>query len=139
MKHIGILIKPGFTDVKPLLEDLVPWLRARDKTPLLAPAAAAVIGETKSYPASEMAGLADLLVVLGGDGTILAGARLLEGRPVPILGVNVGGLGFLTEITPDEIYDALQDIFSDAFQQEERLMLRSRIIRHGQQVGGASV
>jgi len=139
MKHIGILIKPGFVDITSLLEDLVPWLRARGKTPLLAPLAAALIGEPTAYPPPEMAALADLLIVLGGDGTMLAGARLLEGRPVPILGVNVGGLGFLTEITPDEIYDALQDIFSDAFQQEERLMLRSRIIRHGQQVGGASV
>jgi NAD+ kinase len=86
-----------------------------------------------------MAALADLLVVLGGDGTMLAAARLLEGRATPILGVNTGGLGFLTEITPDEIYKALDSIFENAYTVEERLMLRSRITRHGQQVGGASV
>jgi NAD+ kinase len=139
VKHIGILMKPGFADAKSLLHELVPWLRARGTTPLLDPISAELIGEKTSYPKSEMAAIADLLVVLGGDGTMLSGARLLEGRPTPILGVNLGGLGFLTEVTPDEIYKALDRIFNGEYIVEERLMLRSRITRHGQQVGGASV
>jgi NAD+ kinase len=139
MKQIGILIKPGFSEAKPLLQELVPWLKAKGKTPLLDPSAAGLVGESTSYPRHEMAAIADLLVVLGGDGTMLAAARLLEGRPVPILGVNIGGLGFLTEVTPDEIYKALDNVFANAYAVEERLMLRSRIARHGQQVGGASV
>jgi NAD+ kinase len=139
MKHIGILIKPGFTGAKALLQELVPWLKSRGQTPLLDPVAAELVGEGTSHPKREMAALADLLVVLGGDGTMLAAARLLEGRPTPILGVNTGGLGFLTEVTPDEIYKALDHIFKEAYAVEERLMLRSRITRHGQQVGGASV
>jgi NAD+ kinase len=139
MKHIGILIKPGFTEAKALLQQLVPWLKSRGQIPLLDPLSAEVVGEGTSYPKREMAALADLLVVLGGDGTMLAAARLLEGRATPILGVNTGGLGFLTEVTPDEIYKALDSIFENAYTVEERLMLRSRITRHGQQVGGASV
>jgi len=139
MKHIGILIKPGFTEAKALLQQLVPWLKSRGQIPLLDPLSAELVGEGTSYPKREMAALADLLVVLGGDGTMLAAARLLEGRATPILGVNTGGLGFLTEVTPDEIYKALDSIFKNAYTVEERLMLRSRITRHGQQVGGASV
>jgi NAD+ kinase len=139
MKHIGILIKPGFTGAKALLQELVPWLKSRGQTPLLDPVAAELVGVGTSYPKREMAALADLLVVLGGDGTMLAAARLLEGRPTPILGVNTGGLGFLTEVTPDEIYTALDNIFKEAYAVEERLMLQSRITRHGQLVGGASV
>ena len=139
MKHIGILIKPGFTEAKVLLQQLVPWLKSRGQIPLLDPLSAELVGEGTSYPKREMAALADLLVVLGGDGTMLAAARLLEGRATPILGVNTGGLGFLTEVTPDEIYKALDSIFENAYTVEERLMLRSRITRHGQQVGGASV
>jgi NAD+ kinase len=139
MKHIGILIKPGFAGARPLLEELVPWLQEHGKVPLLDPASAQVVRQSQSYRPKEMAALADLLVVLGGDGTMLAGARLLEGRPTPILGVNIGGLGFLTEVTPNEIYKALENIFKNAYAEEQRLMLRSRIVRHGQQVGGASV
>jgi NAD+ kinase len=139
VKHIGILIKPGFTGTKALLQELVPWLKSRGQIPLLDPVAAELVGEGTSYPKREMAALADLLVVLGGDGTMLAAARLLEGRPTPILGVNTGGLGFLTEVTPDEIYKALDNIFKEAYAVEERLMLQSRITRHGQLVGGSSV
>jgi NAD+ kinase len=139
MKQIAVLIKPGFADAKPLLQELVPWLRKQGKTPLLDPVAAGFVGEPKSCTKQEMAAQADLLIVLGGDGTMLAGARLMENRSAPILGVNIGGLGFLTEVTPEEIYKALENVFNDAYAVEERLMLRSRIMRHGQQVGGASV
>jgi NAD+ kinase len=139
MKNIGLLVKPGFTNAKALLQELVPWLRGRDKTPLLDPACAAVVAEKQSYPKHEIAAQADLLVVLGGDGTMLAGARLMETRSAPILGVNIGGLGFLTEITPEEIFSALEKIFQEDYSVEQRLMLRSWITRHGQQVGSATV
>jgi NAD+ kinase len=139
MKHIGILIKPGFLHAKAHLQELVPWLKSRGVTPVLDPISAELIGEPVSYPKSEMALIADLLVVLGGDGTMLAAARLVQGRPTPILGVNMGGLGFLTEVTPDGIYKALESVFAGAYTVEERLMLRARISRHGQQVGGATV
>ena len=58
---------------------------------------------------------ADLLIVLGGDGTMLSGARLVEQRGIPILGVNMGGLGFLTEINFDDLPGALEKIFSGEF------------------------
>src|SRR5439155_24629778 len=139
MKRIGILVKAESPDTNPLLKELVPWLRARGKDPLLDPATAKLAEETASYPKKDLAALADMLVVLGGDGTMLAAARLVEDRPIPILGVNTGGLGFLTAVTRDEIFKALEQVFANAYAEEQRLMLRSRLVRMGTQVAAASV
>lgn len=139
MKRIGILVKPAFQDSKPLLQELVPWLRARGRDPLLDSSLAQLIGEDTSYSKKDLATHADLLLVLGGDGTMLAAARLVEDRPTPILGVNVGGLGFLTEVSREELYHALEQVFAGAYFEEERLMLRSRIMRLGEQVAQATV
>src|SRR5438067_10025327 len=139
MKRIGIVVKAESPETKALLKELVPWLRARGKDPLLDPATAKLIGETASSLKKDLAPLADMLVVLGGDGTMLAAARLVEDRPIPILGVNTGGLGFLTAVTRDEIFKALERVFAQSFSEEERLMLRARIVRHGEQVVAGSV
>lgn len=138
MKRIGIIVKSESPDAQALLKELAPWLRARGKEPMLDPPTAALAGETASYPKKDIATLADMLVVLGGDGTMLAAARLVEGRPIPILGVNAGGLGFLTAVTRDEAFTALEHVFSRAFAEEERLMLRSRVVRRGEEVIAAA-
>src|SRR5207247_8090077 len=139
MKRIGILVKAESPDTKPPLKELLPWLRARGKDPLLDPATANLVGETTSYPKKDLAALADMLVVLGGDGTMLAAARLVEDRPIPILGVNTGGLGFRTAVTRDALFKGLQPVFANAFAEEARLMLRSRIVRMSKQLTAASV
>ena len=139
MKRIGILVKAKAPDTIALLKELLPWLRARGKDPLLDPSIAALVGETAPSHRKDLAALADMLVVLGGDGTMLAAARLVEDRPIPILGVNAGGLGFLTAVTRDELFTALEQVFANAFAEEKRLMLRSRIIRMGQQVAAAAM
>ncbi len=77
-------------------------------------------------------GPADLILVLGGDGTLLKAARLYGGQGTPILGVNLGGLGFLTEIALEEFYAILENIFRGDFQTETRMMLRAQIIRRDQ-------
>jgi NAD+ kinase len=138
MKRIGIIVKSESPDAQALLKELAPWLRARGKEPMLDPPTAALAGETASYPKKDIATLADMLVVLGGDGTMLAAARLVEDRPIPILGINAGGLGFLTAVSRDEAFTALAHVFSQAFAEEERLMLRSRVVRRGQEVIAAS-
>jgi len=139
MKRIGIIVKSESPDAQALLKELAPWLRAHGKEPMLDPPTAALAGETASYPKKDIATLADMLVVLGGDGTMLAAARLVEDRPIPILGVNAGGLGFLTAVTREAAFTALEHVFSKSFSEEERLMLRSRIVRMGKQVAAASV
>lgn len=139
MKAIGILVKPNFPDVKPILCDLVSWLREQDKEVVLDGKTAALIGESSTYRKPEMAALADMLLVLGGDGTMLNAARLVEEREIPVLGVNMGGLGFLTEVGSDQLFPALAKVFSEQFYVEERQMLRARIDRHGEHVAHGAV
>ncbi len=126
---IGILTKPSAPDMPQHVAQVQDWLRIHKKTVLL---------DTNDMPPSptcperqRIAKEADLLIVLGGDGTMLSGARLVEQRSIPILGVNMGGLGFLTEIHFDDIPKALADIFSGSFQLDARLMLFVQIRRAG--------
>ena len=75
------------------------------------------------------------MIVLGGDGTMLSVARLIEGRDVPILGVNLGGLGFITEINKDEIFGALNQVLEGKCPVEERMMLNIKVFRESEEVG----
>lgn len=77
----------------------------------------------------------DVMVVLGGDGTMLYAARLIHGRKIPILGINLGGLGFLTAITVKEVYALLERILRDDYKTEERMML-SVELAHRDGTGG---
>jgi NAD+ kinase len=79
----------------------------------------------------ELARLADLVLVLGGDGTLIHAARILDGRPVPILGVNMGSLGFLTEVPQAELYPAVDHVLSGRAELSERMKLRVHLHRHG--------
>jgi NAD+ kinase len=81
--------------------------------------------------AEEVTEGADLLVVLGGDGTFIHGARLLRGRSVPILGVNLGSLGFLTEIPVVELFAALEDVMAGRAKVDHRMKLACRVFRAG--------
>src|SRR6266511_3367983 len=83
--------------------------------------------------------MADLLVVLGGDGTLISAARLVGEKEVPILGVNLGSLGFLTEITLDELYTSLESWLSGDFTVSERMMLKTIIIRDGKEFAAHQV
>jgi NAD+ kinase len=132
---IGVLARPDLKEAGAAIADLVTWLRGHGVRACLEEKTAALAG---SVPAEsclvasgkDAAGLADALVVLGGDGTLLAASRLLE-KPIPVLGVNFGSLGFLTEITLAELYPALQGVLQGRFQHEERRLLRSVVHRRG--------
>ena len=73
----------------------------------------------------------DLLICLGGDGTVLRAARVLVPHPVPILGVNMGRLGFLTEVRPGELVDCLTDVLDGRYRIEERAMLQAQVASWG--------
>jgi NAD+ kinase len=136
MTTVGILARPRLVQAGTLLRELVAWLAARgiqvmveERTAGLmeAPTGGFTVGEGR-----EVAGRADVLVVLGGDGTLLASSRLLESSTVPIVGVNFGSLGFLTEITLPEVYPTLERVLAGEYDYEDRSMLRAVIRRAGQ-------
>ncbi|MDH5739185.1 MAG: NAD(+)/NADH kinase [Nitrospira sp.] len=133
-KSIGILTKPKFPEVKSTLLGVVAWLRARNIEVLLDTTSAALLNEQGGMPKTQLAEKADVLLVLGGDGTILSAARLAAERSIPILGVNMGGLGFLTEVRLDNLYPSLERVFANDFVLDERLMLATHIHRHGETV-----
>ena len=139
MTNIGILTKPKLPEVKLILQELNTWLRQHQKKVILDSATAALIGEPLPYQKTDIATLSDMVLVLGGDGTMLNAARLVEERSVPILGINMGGLGFLTETTIDHLYPSLEQVFAGDFHLDQRLMLRTRIHRHGEQITQATV
>jgi NAD+ kinase len=133
-KSIGILTKPKFSEVKNTLHNVVTWLRARSIDVMLDTTSAHLLGEQGGSQENLLASKADVLLVLGGDGTMLNAARLAGERGIPILGVNMGGLGFLTEVRPENLYPSLERVFANDFVLDERLMLRTRIHRRGETV-----
>ncbi len=117
-QRIGIVAKAGSRDAADTAQELAEWLRRRglaatlDETSLRSRGR---VGESPSVPAETY----DLVVVLGGDGTLLAAARIL-GPGIPILGVNLGNLGFLTEINRGELYPAMVEVLEGRYSTEER-------------------
>ena len=112
-KKIGIVVNERKPNAKKWLTELRTWLSKR----------AVEVHDSLESPLEEVMKEADLLVCLGGDGTILGLANRMRDRSIPILAVNVGSLGFLTDVKTDEMFDELQAYFLDQSRTEERLML----------------
>ncbi len=133
-KSIGILTKPKFPEVTTTLKAVVFWLRERKITALLDTTSAGLLGEKGGLQKTQLASQADVLLVLGGDGTMLNAARLAGERGIPILGVNMGGLGFLTEVRLEHLYPSLERVFANTYVLDERMMLKTHVHRHGETV-----
>lgn len=136
MRAIGVLARPGLSEAGPALRDLVGWLGERGVRALLDERTASLLdGERAGYAVlagPAIASEAEALVVLGGDGTLLAASQLAAPRGIPVLGVNFGSLGFLTDVTLRELYPALEGLLAGQHRYEERRMLRAGVLRPGQ-------
>jgi len=129
IKRIGIVLKPHQPEALKTMCELTTWLAARDLTLVGGPeiereAISKQTGCTVAEVAGEkLAANVDLLLVLGGDGTMIATSRMLGDAEVPVLGVNFGGLGYLAEFRIEELYDALESILSGNYRLDKRVML----------------
>ena len=132
MTRVGIVAKADAPSS--VVVALLDWLSTRNvpvvvekETATLAPAATVPVGTKAELPS-----MVDLIVVLGGDGTLLSMARAVGELGIPLLGVNVGGLGFLTATTLDEMFAAVDSALAGRMAVEERMLLRAETIRNGQ-------
>ena len=132
--RIGIVTKPGLREAAETLVDIDAWLAARQVDACWTPEAAAMLPAAAAREVctrDDMPPCVDLVLVLGGDGTLLAMADRIghAERDIPILGVNFGGLGFLTEITRPEVFEALALVVDGKVELDERMMMRATMRR----------
>ena len=130
IKKVGITSKPKKAEVREVVPSLIHWFRDRQVEVFVDKETAATLdGREKSLTRNEMPGQVDLIVVLGGDGTLLATARALNRKPVPLLAVNLGGLGFLTVITREELFATLELVLAGNLRSERRVQIEADIVR----------
>ena len=127
IRIVGLVAKQEEPKVAEMAGWLVPWLKEKGRQVLVERGVARTGG--RSCSKKEIARKADLIVVLGGDGTLLSVARLVERPDVPILGVNLGGLGFITEVAVDELESVLAKTLAGDFSVEKRMTLEIQV--HG--------
>jgi len=137
VKRLGVVAKPDAAEAAGALRTLARWA-ARGGLPLLVEKEAADLVPDLHLAAARRTDLptqVDLLVVLGGDGTLLSMARAVGDLGIPIVGVNLGGLGFLTATTLDQMVPALEAFLRGELVIEERMMLATRVRRNSEVVG----
>jgi NAD+ kinase len=133
IRTAGIISKPNREPLSSVVPPLVEWLRGRNIEVFVDQETQECVDPGALTVAREaLAAQVDLLIVLGGDGTLLSAARALGSHKVPILAVNLGGLGFLTSVTLDELYPLLEQVVAGKHRTSERMMLDAEILRGGQ-------
>jgi NAD+ kinase len=132
----GIVAKSHLRAAIPHLTEIAAWLQGRGVEPIFETATASLLASAtpvRSLDKQALAREVGMVVVLGGDGTLLSMANCIgdAGSAIPILGVNFGSLGFLTEVTLPELYPSLEAALTGAARVEERMMLRASLLRSG--------
>lgn len=129
IKRIGLVLKPHQPEALKTICELTQWLTARGIELVGGPEIERerIQHETgcsvRAVPAENLAGEVDLVLVLGGDGTMIATARMIGDSEVPVLGINFGGLGYLAEFRIEELHAALESILADNYRLDKRVML----------------
>ncbi|MDX6270557.1 MAG: kinase [Acidobacteriota bacterium] len=135
VRRVGVLVKPHHPEAGKSICRLLEWLTPRGITLVVGPRveSAEIVRETgcavETLEHEELAASVDMIVVLGGDGTMIATARLLDNRDVPVVGVNYGTLGYLTEVRVEEMTDALAAILAGNYHLDRRVMLAAELYR----------
>ncbi|HMF56860.1 MAG TPA: NAD(+)/NADH kinase [Pyrinomonadaceae bacterium] len=135
IKRVGVLVKPHQTDALKVICGMVEWLHERGLTLVGTPEIEQerIEHETgcsiENVEQEKFSSSVDLIVVLGGDGTIVSTARLMGDREVPVLGVNYGGLGYLAEFRIEELYAGLETVLAGDFRLDKRVMLTAELFR----------
>jgi NAD+ kinase len=140
IRTIGLFGKYGSKDVGNVIERICAFVRKRDLRALLEDATAEFMEKkcADSRPLASIGQDIDLAIVVGGDGTMLHVARSLARFDVPLIGVNLGHLGFLTDIPTERMYEELTRILDGDFETEERILLEAEVVRDGKVLHAAN-
>jgi len=134
IQKIGLIFKRHDGRVQEIARDIIPWLQSRGVEVFLDSASTLQYSvRTTAVPVEEFAGKVDVLGVFGGDGTLLYAARLVGASGVPIIGINLGSLGFLTEVKLEEMHSAFEEVLSGRYQLQDRMLLDVQVLRAGDQ------
>ncbi|MDQ3801068.1 MAG: NAD(+)/NADH kinase [Acidobacteriota bacterium] len=134
IKHVGVVVKPNHAEAWQTAGELAAWLKNRDIKLIGNPRREAEICPLEEVSVEEFQEIADLIVVLGGDGTMISTTRLLGEREIPVLGINYGSLGYLTEFRIEEMFAALENILAGAYEIDRRVMLEVEHWRGGEKL-----
>ncbi len=134
IQKIGLVVKRQETRARAVVDQLFDWTAERGIEILVDSRDAAAPRPGATLPPERLVEQADMLVVLGGDGTMLGAARLVAGRGTPVLGVNFGTLGYLTEFTDADLFPALEEIVRGDYATDPRVMIDCAIERRGRAV-----
>jgi len=129
LKTCGIITKKNKPEALDLTKAIVAWLDKKGIKTLVDREVAESIGHPHFVERENIPPNVDLIVVLGGDGTLLSVARQKSVASTPILGINLGGLGFLTETSKEETFQALEKVVAGDFETDKRLMLKATVYR----------
>ncbi len=135
---VGIISKPKIQGAKEIVRGLLNWLDEHGAHYRCDQQTAQYVGLNESFPRNDVPEGAQLVIVLGGDGTLLSAARAIGGRDIPLFAVNLGALGFLTAITLDELYPELERAFRGEHRIGHRRMLDCDLIRGDETIGSYS-
>ncbi|VAX21563.1 NAD kinase [hydrothermal vent metagenome] len=139
VKHVGIVANVQSSLASESIRELVGWLEKRNVNFCIDTESARCADLPGGLSKIELIKASDLIVVLGGDGTFLSIARMMDGRSIPILGVNLGKLGFLTEFALEEMLPALEKALAGDYTCEDRIMLDVSICREGKNVASYTI
>ena len=133
MNRVGIVAKPDAGGARDVVMRLIGWLEERGRSVVLDKETAALAPDAPAAAVgrADLPGQVDLIIVLGGDGTLLSVSRSVGDLGTPLLGVNLGGLGFLTATTLDEMLPAVEALLEGRMVIDERMMLAARVRRGG--------
>jgi NAD+ kinase len=139
IKCVGVVVKPNHREAWETACELSEWLRARGIAMIGSPHEEDEICPIEKVAAQEFQDKADLIVVLGGDGTMISTARLIGNREALVLGINYGSLGYLTEFLIEEMFPALAEILAGNYEIDRRVMLEVEHRRAGEIMGEGRV
>jgi NAD+ kinase len=137
IQRVGIIVKPKLSTAAEVVHQIADWLNVRQIEVVLETETALCVGAQGSGVSKELISAnCDLIILLGGDGTLLSLARVMERHRVPVLAVNLGSLGFLTEITLEETFSTLAGFLAGEATTQVRMMIDVNVLRNGDNYAG---